>query len=267
MNSLKKHAAAAATLLLALASPAFTQVTKSAEIKTPALRSFTVVQPKRIALGNGMIIFLQEDHELPLIRSSAQIRGGERDVPAAKTGLANIYGQAWRTGGTDSKTGDQLDDFLESRAARIETSGGDDSTRISLDVLKGDFDTVFPVFVELLQKPAFRQEKIDLAKTQARTAISRRNDDPGLRRRLAVRPHAGVRDDRSHHARGPSRVSRPLRRAEQHHHRRRGRLRLRCDGKESPRRFRVMEARHRRSGDDSALGHTGQAGRLLRREG
>src|SRR5438309_2732974 len=188
MNSLKRHAAAAATLLLALASPGFTQVTKSAEIKTPALRSFTVVQPKRIALGNGMILFLQEDHELPLIRGSAQIRGGERDVPAAKTGLANIYGQAWRTGGTDSKTGDQLDDFLESRAARIETSGGDDSTRISLDVLKGDFDTVFPVFVELLQKPAFRQEKIDLAKTQARTAISRRNDDPGqIRAREAAK--------------------------------------------------------------------------------
>ena len=179
MNSLKRHAVAAATLLLALASPAFAQVTKYTEIKTPSLRSFTVVQPKRIVLGNGMIIFLQEDHELPLIRGSAAIRGGERDVPAAKTGLANIYGQAWRTGGTDAKTGDQLDELLESRAARIETAGGEDSSRISFDVLKGDFDTVFPIFVELLQKPAFRQDKIDLAKTQARTGISRRNDDPG----------------------------------------------------------------------------------------
>jgi zinc protease len=178
MRTLMRNAVAAATLLLALASPAFTQVTKYTEIKTPPLRSFTVVQPKRIALGNGMVLFLQEDHELPLIRGSALIRGGERDVPAAKAGLANIYGQAWRTGGTDSQTGDQLDDFLEARAARIETAGGDDSTRISFDVLKGDFDTVFPMFVELMQKPAFRQDKIDLAKTQARTAISRRNDDP-----------------------------------------------------------------------------------------
>lgn len=179
MNPLKRHAAAAATLLLALASPAFTQVTKYTEIKTPTLRSFTVVQPKRISLGNGMVIFLQENHELPLIRGSALIRGGERDVPAAKAGLVNIYGQSWRTGGTVSKTGDQLDDFLESRAARIETTGSEDSTRISFDVLKGDFDTVFPMFVELMQKPAFRQEKIDLAKTQARTGISRRNDEPG----------------------------------------------------------------------------------------
>ncbi|HEX3580660.1 MAG TPA: pitrilysin family protein [Thermoanaerobaculia bacterium] len=188
MNTLKRHAVAAATLLLALASPAFSQVTKYTEIKTPSLRTFTVEQPKRIALGNGMIIFLQEDHELPLIRGSALIRGGERDVPATKSGLANIYGQAWRTGGTESKTGDELDDFLEARAARIETGGGEDSTRISFDVLKGDFDTVFRMFVELMQKPAFRQDKIDLAKTQARTAISRRNDDPGqIRSREAAK--------------------------------------------------------------------------------
>ncbi|HEY8183538.1 MAG TPA: pitrilysin family protein, partial [Thermoanaerobaculia bacterium] len=85
---------------------------------------------------------------------------------------------SWRTGGTESKTGDQLDDILESKAARVETSGGEDSTRVTLDVLKGDFDFVFPIFVEILQKPAFRQEKIDLAKTQARTGISRRNDEP-----------------------------------------------------------------------------------------
>jgi zinc protease len=179
MITLKRQAIVVGTALLALASPAFTQVQKYTEIQTPALRSFTVVQPKRIALANGMVIFLQEDHELPLIRGSVQVRGGERDVPAGKAGLSNIYGQSWRTGGTESKTGDQLDDVLESRAARIETVGLEDSTRISFDVLKGDLDTVFPIFVELLQKPSLRQEKIDLAKTQARTAISRRNDDPG----------------------------------------------------------------------------------------
>ena len=148
------------------------------EIKTPPLHQIKLPQPKRIQLANGMVVFLMEDHELPLIRGTARIRGGGRDVPADKAGLAGIYGQAWRTGGTESKTGDQLDDFLEARAAKVETNGGEDSTFVRLDTLKGDFDTVFPVFVDLLEHPAFRQEKIDLAKTQANTGISRRNDDP-----------------------------------------------------------------------------------------
>ena len=154
------------------------QVNDYREIKAPPLHPMQVPQPKRVQLGNGMVLFLMEDHELPLIRASADIRGGARDVPAGKTGLAGIYGSVWRTGGTKSKTGDELDDFLEARAARVETGVDEDSTSISLDVLKGDFDTVFPIFLDLLRNPEFRQDKIDLAKTQANTSIARRNDDP-----------------------------------------------------------------------------------------
>jgi len=178
MSSLNHKLMTAAAALLALASPAFTQVTDYRKIQTKPLRSFTQAQPKRVELSNGMVIFLQEDHELPLIRGSALIHGGSRDVPADKTGLVGILAGSWRTGGTETKTGDQLDDILEARAARVETSGSEDSTRVSLDVLKNDFDFVFPIFLDVLRKPAFRQDKIELAKTQSRTQISRRNDEP-----------------------------------------------------------------------------------------
>lgn len=168
------------TLLLTFAAGAlFAQVDDYRKVQTPALRAVQIPQPKRIQLSNGMVIFLQEDHELPLVRGSATIRGGSRDVPADKTGLMGILGQAWRTGGTSSRTGDQLDEFLESRAATVETGGDDDSMSVGLNVLKGDFDAVFPIWLDLLRSPEFRQEKIDLAKTQANTGISRRNDDPG----------------------------------------------------------------------------------------
>jgi zinc protease len=179
MNPIRNTALAAAMALLAVA-PLGAQVTDYKQIKTPPLHKMQVPQPKRIQLDNGMVIFLMEDHELPIIRGGATIRGGGRDVPADKTGLASIYGTTWRTGGTESKTGDQLDDFLEARAARVETSADEDSSSVRLDVLKGDFDAVFPIWVDVLQHPAFRQDKIDIAKTQLNTAISRRNDDPSV---------------------------------------------------------------------------------------
>lgn len=174
---MRKTAILAATLFLAVS--ALAQVNDYREIKTPPLRKFSMPQPKRIQLSNGMVIFLQEDRELPLIRGRAVIRGGARNMPAAKAGMAGIYGGAWRTGGTQKQTGDELDQFLESRAAFVETTADNDSTGVSLNVLKGDFDTVFPIWVELMRNPAFREEKIELAKTQARTGISRRNDEPG----------------------------------------------------------------------------------------
>ena len=66
-------------------------------------------------------------------------RGGSRDEPAAKVGMASIYGEVWRIGGTTSKTGDQLDDFLESRAARVETSGSARFHCVELVITEGGF--------------------------------------------------------------------------------------------------------------------------------
>jgi zinc protease len=180
MTSLSRYAALAAATMMTLASGALVgQVSDYRDIKSPPLRAFSIPQPKRIQLDNGMVIFLEEDHELPLISGRATIRGGERDTPSDKAGIMDIYGDAWRTGGTTAKTGEQLDDFLEARGARVETTADDDSSVVTFDVLKEDFDAVFPIAVDLLRNPAFRQEKIDLARTQVTTGIARRNDDVG----------------------------------------------------------------------------------------
>jgi zinc protease len=166
-------------MTFALLPQASAQAASWQQIAIPPLPAFKPEQPKRIELSNGMVIFLQEDHELPLIEGSARIRGGSRNEPAGKVGLVDIFGEVWRTGGTQTQTGDQLDDFLEVRAAKVETGGGPDSTSIGLSCLKGDFDDVFKVFVDLLQNPEFRADKLDLAQKQADDSISRRNDEVG----------------------------------------------------------------------------------------
>ena len=136
-------------VLLAVAL-GLSQVKEWNQIQAPPLPPFTPQEPIRVQLPNGMVIFLQEDHELPLIAAVAEIRGGSIYAPANKAGMVSVYGDVWRTGGTKDKTGDQMDDFLEARAAKIETSGGGESTTIGLDCLKGDFDTVFALYLDLL---------------------------------------------------------------------------------------------------------------------
>jgi len=161
-----------------VARQASAQATDWRQIVKLPLHEFHPQSPRRVALPNGLVIFLQEDHELPLINGSAQLRGGAREEPADKVGLVQIFGQTWRTGGTKSRTGDQLDDYLEARAARVETSGATDSTTVSWSCLKEDFGEVFQVFLEVLREPEFRADKIELAKQQLNTQITRRNDDP-----------------------------------------------------------------------------------------
>jgi zinc protease len=155
------------------------QATSWQQVPIPPLPAFKPQQPKRIELANGMVIFLQEDHELPLIDGTARIRGGSVNEPAGKTGLVDIYSEVWRTGGTKSQTGDQLDDFLEVRAAKVETGGGPDSTTINFSCLKADLDDVFKAFVDVLENPEFRADKIDISQKAEGDGISRRNDDVG----------------------------------------------------------------------------------------
>jgi zinc protease len=165
-------------ILGAAAAPrAMAQATAWQQVPIPPLRAFHPQEPKRIELPNGMVIFLQEDHELPLIDGVARIHGGSRSEPASKTGMLDIYGEVWRTGGTKAQTGDQIDDYLEARAAKVETSSHADSTTITWSCLKGDFDDVFKAFNDLLREPEFRADKIDLAQKEMDDSISRRNDD------------------------------------------------------------------------------------------
>ena len=68
---------------------------------------------------------------------------------------------------------------LEAKAAHIETEGGEDSTSLMWDSLKGDADQVFALALDLLFHPKFSAEKLELAQQQVATGIVRRNDDEG----------------------------------------------------------------------------------------
>jgi zinc protease len=165
--------------LMATNVASLAQVASWQDIQIPPLPAFNPQEPKRFELPNGMVIFLQEDHELPFINGFARIRGGSRSEPAAKVGLVAMYADTWRTGGTKTQNGDQLDDFLEARAAKVETGAGSDSTTIGMTSLKQDFDDVFKVILDLLHNPEFREDKLEIAKKGAFDEISRRNDDTG----------------------------------------------------------------------------------------
>jgi zinc protease len=147
------------------------------KISIPKLHEFKPHQPQRIELKNGIVLFLQEDHELPFVYGSVLIPGGARDEDPAKVGLVGLYGQAWRTSGTAKLNGDALDDLLEARAAHIETGGDVDSTALSWDSLTGDSEQVLSLALDLFFHPNFSTEKLELAQQQAATNIVRRNDD------------------------------------------------------------------------------------------
>jgi zinc protease len=148
------------------------------DLKFPPLRQIEIPNVERFTLPNGMKLYLLENHELPLVGGFALVRTGNLFDPKDKIGLATATGMVMRTGGTKNSTGDQLDEKLENIAASVESHIDESSGRVSFSALKENGDEVLSIFKDVLTSPEFRQDKLDLAKTQIRSGISRRNDDP-----------------------------------------------------------------------------------------
>jgi zinc protease len=148
-------------------------------LRFPTLKEVKIPEVTQFTLPNGMRVFLVENRELPLISGFALVRTGNLFDPKDKIGLADIAGTVMRTGGTKAKTGDQLNEQLENIAASVESQIGETNGRVSFNCLKENAAEVMEVFRDVLTQPEFRQDKLDLAKTQEKSGISRRNDDPG----------------------------------------------------------------------------------------
>jgi zinc protease len=149
------------------------------DLKFGPLPPLHVPEPTELTLSNGMKVLLLENHELPLVSGGALIRTGNLFDPTDKRSLAGLTGEVLRSGGTKSKTGDQLDQELENVAASIESQIGETSGTLSFSCLKENTDQVLGIFRDFLTSPEFRQDKVDLSKTQLISEISRRNDDAG----------------------------------------------------------------------------------------
>jgi zinc protease len=157
---------------------AATEAKHYTDLKFPPLTDVKLPKYERYVLKNGMVVYLMEDHQLPLVSGSVIIRTGDRFESGTQVGLASLVGTVMRTGGTKKHSADQLNQMLEQRAAAVETGIDDSAGSASFSTLREDLDTVFGLFAEVIREPIFAQDKLDLAKTQEKGQIARRNDSP-----------------------------------------------------------------------------------------
>jgi len=158
-------------------SPAAQQKADPRTMSFPALK-FEIPKSERVQLKNGMIVYLLQDHELPIVNLTAYLNAGSIYDPPGKVGLAALTGAALRSGGTLDTPPDQLDRELEFMASSIESSIGTDSANVSLTTLTRNLERTLALFGELMRKPAFDTSRVELARMHAIEGIRRQNDDP-----------------------------------------------------------------------------------------
>ncbi len=158
----------ALVLLVAGAASSDAQAKKPWEkIKIPELHKINLPDYERVELDNGMVVYLAEDHEFPLIELSATIAAGSIYEPADKAGLASMTGTVMRTGGTATRSGDEIDELTEARGLQVETSIGQTNGSAYVSALTEDTDLGLELLADILRNPAFPEDKIKLAKEAA----------------------------------------------------------------------------------------------------
>ncbi|EHJ13453.1 Peptidase M16-like protein [Crocosphaera watsonii WH 0003] len=166
--------------MLVFRLPAVAQTPKHyTDLEFPLLAEISLPEYERYELTNGMVVYLMEDHQLPLVKGSALIKTGSRLEPAPKVGLAQTTGSLMRLGGTQQHSANEINQLLEQRAARVEVGIGTSSGSAGFNTLSEDLETVFNLFSEVLQEPAFSPQLLGFIKNQQQGGIDRRNDDPG----------------------------------------------------------------------------------------
>jgi len=143
----------------------------------PELGEVEIPDYERHVLENGLTVFLLEDRKWPLVEGRIMVRTGSAFEPAEKVGLASVTGNVLRTGGTETIPADELDMTLERMGAYIESSIGNTSASISFSFLTRTADRGLELVADVVRRPAFAQDKIDVAIEGERASVARRNDD------------------------------------------------------------------------------------------
>lgn len=131
----------------------------------------------RFELSNGTPVYLLEDHQLPLVNISIYFKGGKYLVPAEKAGLTNAISEAWRAGGAGDLNAQELDEKFDFLAANASARLSDVRGSASLNVMSKDLDEAMALFMDLLTRPKFQDDRFAKAKDDLLQEMKKRNDD------------------------------------------------------------------------------------------
>ena len=133
---------------------------------------------ERVVLRNGLVTYLLEDHELPIVQFGALVRSGSIYEPADKTGMASMTATVMRLGGSERFRGDALDEELDFLGSEVDSGADDDSFSVRAWCLQRHLTRTLEIFADVLRHPAFPADKVELTRARELELIRRRWDQP-----------------------------------------------------------------------------------------
>ncbi|MGB8602964.1 MAG: pitrilysin family protein [Rhizomicrobium sp.] len=132
---------------------------------------------KAIKAPKGSVVWLAEDHTVPVIAMTASLPAGSAYDPSTKAGLAAMAA-ALLEEGAGSLDGDAFHNALDERAVELTATPDRDRLVISLKVLSPDAREVFRMLGLALSRPRFDYDAITRVRLSMMQDLDREHEDP-----------------------------------------------------------------------------------------
>lgn len=148
------------------------------QLKIP-VQQFKIPHPERRVMGNGLPVYLLEDHSAPVISIILKFKTGSKYDPAGKYGLANLTAAVIESGGTVGMDSRELFSLFDNKKVEFSITAGPDFTVMKAAFLSNYAADIIPVFFDIIRNPALTAEITANEKKIAIEELARIRDYPG----------------------------------------------------------------------------------------
>jgi zinc protease len=133
--------------------------------------------PREARLSNGLVVWIVEQHDVPLVTLDLVLRAGEDTESAGQAGLASLALDMLDEG-TATRDSVAIARAFEDLAARYRTASDADSSQLIVTALSSTVPEVLDVFADVALRPAFRPDDVERVRAQRLGQIAQILDDP-----------------------------------------------------------------------------------------
>ncbi len=130
-------------------------------------------------LPNNLTVAVVERKNVPLVTVQLMVNSGANSESSAKAGLANMTAELL-TKGTKTRTATQIAEQLEFLGGTINTGADWNKSVVTVSVMSDKLEQAMAIMADVVLNPAFKQEEIDLLKSQTLDGLTYNLKQPGF---------------------------------------------------------------------------------------
>lgn len=133
-------------------------------------------KPYELLVNGVKVIVVPSGNEI--VQVDMVIKGGVQNYTPEQAGIERLALRALTECGTEKRDKDAFKNALDEVDADVYGNAGRDASRVSLNCIKGDFEAVWPLYVEALTMPKFDAKEFDRIKNEAVTQLRQQESNP-----------------------------------------------------------------------------------------